>query len=174
MNTEQSSIYGAWRLSVAPMLAMAQSAGFVGDVGGMVSTFGATVKGAERSTSVLPYVYGDWGPLYARVDTLGVKTLPVGNGHLELAARISTEGYKAGKTAFPAAGDRSSPLPIGVGTFQRTALGGLDQSRWMAGAPSPDGQGRVPNITPARLNGGSDSPHMYTVCQTGVPPPYTA
>ena len=112
-------------LSVAPVLAMAQSAGFVGDVGGMVSTFGATVKGAERSTTVLPYVYGDWGPLYARVDTLGVKTLPVGNGHLELAARISTEGFKASKTAYPAAGDRSSPLPMGVGTFQRTALGGL-------------------------------------------------
>lgn len=112
-------------LSVAPVLAMAQSAGFVGDVGGMVSTFGATVKGAERSTTVLPYVYGDWGPLYARVDTLGVKTLPVGNGYLELAARISTEGFKASKTAYPAAGDRSTPLPIGVGTFQRTALGGL-------------------------------------------------
>lgn len=112
-------------LSVAPMLALAQSGGFVGDVGGMVSTFGATVKGAERSTTALPYVYGDWGPFYARVDTLGIKTLPVGNGYLELAARISTEGFKSSKTANPAAGDRSSPLPIGLGTFQRTALGGL-------------------------------------------------
>lgn len=33
----------------------------------------------------------------------------------------------------------------------RNALGGLDRSRWMAGAPTPDGKGRTPNITPAKL-----------------------
>jgi len=33
----------------------------------------------------------------------------------------------------------------------RNALGGLDRSRWMAGAPNPDGKGRTPNITPAKL-----------------------
>lgn len=30
----------------------------------------------------------------------------------------------------------------------RNKLGGLDKSRWLAGAPNPDGEGRVPNITP--------------------------
>ena len=112
-------------LSVAPVIALAQTGGFVGDIGAMALTSGAIVKGAERSTTAMPYVYGDWGPFYARVDTLGIKTLPVGDGHLELAMRISTEDIKAGKTAYPAAGDRSAPLPVGVGTFQRTALGGL-------------------------------------------------
>ena len=112
-------------LFLVPVIALAQAGSFVGEVGGMAVTSGAIVKGAERSTTAMPYVYGDWGPLYARVDTLGVKTFPVGNGHLELAARISTEGFQAGKTAYPTVGDRSSPLPIGVGTFQRTALGGL-------------------------------------------------
>jgi mono/diheme cytochrome c family protein len=34
----------------------------------------------------------------------------------------------------------------------RNALGGLDLSRWLAGAPNPDGKGRSPNITPAALN----------------------
>jgi mono/diheme cytochrome c family protein len=34
----------------------------------------------------------------------------------------------------------------------RNALGGLDRSRWMAGAPDPSGKGRVPNITPAKLD----------------------
>ncbi|THD83195.1 c-type cytochrome [Aliigemmobacter aestuarii] len=34
----------------------------------------------------------------------------------------------------------------------RNALGGLDRSRWLAGAPNPDGRGRTPNITPAALN----------------------
>ena len=33
----------------------------------------------------------------------------------------------------------------------RNALGGLDRSRWLAGAPNPSGPGRVPNITPAAL-----------------------
>lgn len=112
-------------LSVAPVIALAQTGGFVGDIGAMALTSGAIVKGAERSTTAMPYVYGDWGLFYARVDTLGIKTLPVGDGHLELAMRISTEDFKAGKTAYPAAGDRSAPLPVGVGTFQRTALGGL-------------------------------------------------
>lgn len=33
----------------------------------------------------------------------------------------------------------------------RNALGGLDRSRWLAGAPNPSGQGTIPNITPAAL-----------------------
>ncbi|MFC7703412.1 c-type cytochrome [Plastorhodobacter daqingensis] len=33
----------------------------------------------------------------------------------------------------------------------RTALGGLDRSRWFAGAPNPSGEGRIPNISPALL-----------------------
>lgn len=31
----------------------------------------------------------------------------------------------------------------------RNWSGGLDNSRWLAGAPNPDGEGTVPNITPA-------------------------
>jgi len=33
----------------------------------------------------------------------------------------------------------------------RNALGGLDVSRWLAGAPNPSGRGSIPNITPAKL-----------------------
>ena len=33
----------------------------------------------------------------------------------------------------------------------RNLLGGLQKSSWLAGAPLPDGPGRVPNITPAKL-----------------------
>lgn len=33
----------------------------------------------------------------------------------------------------------------------RNALGGLDRSRWLAGAPNPAGEGRIPDITPGRL-----------------------
>ncbi len=34
----------------------------------------------------------------------------------------------------------------------RNALGGMDRSRWLAGAPSPEGEGTVPGITPAGKN----------------------
>jgi mono/diheme cytochrome c family protein len=34
----------------------------------------------------------------------------------------------------------------------RNALGGLDTAAWLSGAASPDGKGRIPNITPAKLD----------------------
>ena len=33
----------------------------------------------------------------------------------------------------------------------RNAIGGLDTASWLAGATNPDGKGRTPNITPAKL-----------------------
>lgn len=33
----------------------------------------------------------------------------------------------------------------------RNILGGPDRARWMAGAPNPNGQGTIPNVTPAKL-----------------------
>lgn len=115
-------------LCALPLWAASQSAfpdRFVGDLGAMVTSSSAVVRGADVTASALPYAYGDWGRFYARVDTLGIKMLPLASGHLELAARVSTEGFKSRKTAYPAAEDRSSPLPIGAGTFQRTAVGGI-------------------------------------------------
>ncbi|WP_227286198.1 cytochrome c [Boseongicola sp. H5] len=34
----------------------------------------------------------------------------------------------------------------------RNRLGGLDRDLWMAGAPNPNGEGRIPGITPDRLS----------------------
>jgi outer membrane protein len=95
----------------------------VGEVG--LGVYGRTevVRETGSSTLVLPYVYGDWGRAFARVDTLGVKTVPLGLGHLELVARISTEGWDADKAALRGLSDRKNPVPIGVGTMQRTAYG---------------------------------------------------
>lgn len=117
----------ALSLALLSTLAVAQEgeARFSGDVGAMVAGTGALVRGAPASTSVLPYIYGDWGRFYGRVDTFGLRTVALGQGHLELAARVSTEGFEGRKTAFPALGDRASPLPLGLGTFQLTPLGGV-------------------------------------------------
>lgn len=112
-------------LVLAATPAIAQSEGFKGDMGGMVTQASALVSGVSAQTGVLPYVYGDWGRFYGRVDTFGVRAVAMGSGHLELAVRASTEGYEGRKTAYPALGDRRSPLPIGLGTFQRTPVGGV-------------------------------------------------
>jgi mono/diheme cytochrome c family protein len=38
----------------------------------------------------------------------------------------------------------------------RDALGGLDTTRWLSGAPNPSGQGMIPNITPGKLTWSED------------------
>ena len=52
----------------------------------------------------------------------------------------------------------------------RNTLGGLQKSRWLAGAPLPDGPGKVPNITPAKLTWSAADIAAYLT--TGVPPDY--
>lgn len=74
----------------------------------------------DRSNVVLPYLYADDGAWYARVDTFGYKAMPLAMGHLELAARVSFEGYRPGNAALD---KRSTPVPIGLGTFQETPVG---------------------------------------------------
>ena len=103
----------------------AQDARFQGDIGGMLTRSASPAAGVAAPHAVLPYVYGDWGRFYGRVDTFGMRVLPMGQGHLELATRISTEGIDARKTAHPAMDDRQTPTPVGLGTFQHTPLGGV-------------------------------------------------
>ncbi len=52
----------------------------------------------------------------------------------------------------------------------RNALGGLDRARWLAGAPTADGKGKVPNITPAALTW--SEPEIVEYLTTGFTPEY--
>jgi mono/diheme cytochrome c family protein len=52
----------------------------------------------------------------------------------------------------------------------RGALGGLDRARWLAGAPTADGKGKVPNITPAALTWTADEIAEYL--SSGFTPDY--
>jgi mono/diheme cytochrome c family protein len=52
----------------------------------------------------------------------------------------------------------------------RNALGGLDRSNWMKGAPNPDGRGRAPDITPQTLGWSADEITAYL--ETGFTPEY--
>ena len=42
----------------------------------------------------------------------------------------------------------TGPAHCGECHTPRDAFGGLDTARWLAGGPSPEGDGRIPNITP--------------------------
>lgn len=119
-----------WAISLAlattpHVQAHQQDQGFEGDLGVMLTHRASTITALGSQSQALPYVYGDWGRFYGRVDTFGVRTLPWGSGHLELAARIGTEGFEGRKMGYAALGERSAPLPVGLGTFQRTPLGGV-------------------------------------------------
>lgn len=91
-----------------------------GDIGLALYRTPAITSTADRSNVVLPYVYADYGAWYARVDTFGYRAMPLGKGHLELAARVSFEGHRPANTAIDR---RSTPRPIGLGSFQETAYG---------------------------------------------------
>ena len=55
---------------------------------------------------------------------------------------------------------------------ERNILGGTVMSRWMAGAPSPDGKGRVPNITPHETGLGWSEAEIIDYFETGFTPDF--
>lgn len=52
----------------------------------------------------------------------------------------------------------------------RDALGGMERGQWLAGAPNPDGQGRVPDIRPQTLGWSQDE--IVTYLTTGITPEF--
>ncbi|SFB01508.1 Cytochrome c, mono-and diheme variants [Poseidonocella pacifica] len=52
----------------------------------------------------------------------------------------------------------------------RDALGGLDRSAWLEGAPNPSGEGRIPGITPAQLDWSQSDIAYYL--ETGFTPDF--
>lgn len=55
----------------------------------------------------------------------------------------------------------------------RNALGGLQTDQWLAGGPNPEGEGRIPNITPGSRSIGSWSEgDLVSYFQTGFTPDY--
>ena len=112
---------------LVPRLAHAQTAPLtdhlVGDVGGAVYTSQSVIRSKGNDSRLLPYGYFDYGRFFARVDTLGVKAVPIGNGYLELVARISQDGWRPDTAALTGLTERKTPIPLGIGTFQVTPYG---------------------------------------------------
>jgi mono/diheme cytochrome c family protein len=55
----------------------------------------------------------------------------------------------------------------------RNALGGFETAQWLAGAPNPEGEGRIPNITPGSKSIGSWSESdIVNYLETGFTPEF--
>ncbi|KQS96419.1 MULTISPECIES: c-type cytochrome [unclassified Rhizobium] len=55
----------------------------------------------------------------------------------------------------------------------RNALGGFESAQWLAGAPNPEGEGRIPNITPGSKSIGSWSEgDIASYLETGFTPEF--
>ena len=97
-----------------------------GDVGGAIYQTSGVYKNTSTSTSVLPYLYAENDYIFSRVDTFGVKLLPLGEGQLEVVARYSLEGYYPGRQTIPLnIAQRNNPQPVGIGTFQTYEWGAI-------------------------------------------------
>ncbi len=94
-----------------------------GDVGAGAYYTRSIVRGKTERASVLPYGYFDYGRMFARIDTMGVKTIKLGYGYLEVAGRVSLDGFKADAANLRGLTDRSNSIPLGIGTFQVTPVG---------------------------------------------------
>jgi len=83
----------------------------------------SNVKTNSTSTSVLPYAFAEYNRLAMRIDTLGIKTVKMGYGYLELSGRISLDSYKIQSQINHQNISKSTPAPLGLGTFQETPIG---------------------------------------------------
>ena len=93
----------------------------VGDIGIAAFQNASITNSKEGGASILPYAYATYGDFFARIDTLGMKVFPMGNGNFEISTRISFEGYKQKNTSNPKT--IANPTPFGISTAQITPYG---------------------------------------------------
>jgi outer membrane protein len=105
-------------LTMANAALCQQASSLSGDVGVGITSQQSKIYGAKANTFVMPYLNLEYGQTFFRVDTFGVKTLPVGYGHLEVTGQYRGDGYAA--TALE---QRRDPIPLGIGTLQITPMG---------------------------------------------------
>ncbi len=96
-----------------------------GDVGGAVYRCNNPVRGEGNTLIAVPYLYFDYGRFFARFDTFGIKTLPLGYGYVEVVGRINLDGFQTNDSILRGISSRQNSLPLGIGTFQETPIGGF-------------------------------------------------
>ena len=102
--------------------------GFSGDVGLGVYTRQGIYHGESYQTDLLPYVYGEWGGFFGRVDTFGYRLLPLAAGHLEISTRIVQDQMDSKPLKDQGVRERKNSRLLGLSTFQITPLGAVSVS----------------------------------------------
>lgn len=97
----------------------------VGDLGFGVYSSNMAIGGIGREIIPVPYAFFDYGRFFARLDTFGFKTLKLGYGYLEFAGQVNLDNYNRKSTINGATYNKLDPVPIGIGTFQDTPIGGF-------------------------------------------------
>jgi hypothetical protein len=102
--------------------ASAAENGLEGDIGVGVTRMQAQVRGVRSKTNATPYLNFEHGPVFVRIDTLGVKSLQLGqHGHLEFVVQYRGDGYKSTELQ-----PRQDSVPLGLGTLQITPAGAFE------------------------------------------------
>jgi len=89
-----------------------------GDIGVGAKRSQTQTRGVAAKTEAMPYLNFDYGPVFARVDSFGIKAMPLGYGHVELVGQYRGDGYDSNVVSR-----RRDSLPMGLGTLQITPVG---------------------------------------------------
>lgn len=151
---------------------------------------GVTPEGAHEYPAMPYEAYAKMAPqdlvdLKAFLDTLPASATPDKDHEVGFPFNIrrALGGWKLlfGKTGFVLTGDLSPEVTRGRYIAEalahcgechtpRNGLGGLDTGKWLGGGPLADGQGKVPNITPGKLDWSEAD--IFTYLTTGATPDF--
>lgn len=122
-------LLGLLWLSVLSVMAQAEAEEFTDHLSGDIGLGGyythSIIRGNRDEFSVLPYLDFDYARVFARVDTMGIRTFKLGNGHLALVGRISQDGFNTDAPILRGLEQRPTSIPLGIGTLQMTPLGAI-------------------------------------------------
>ena len=97
----------------------------VGDLGVALYSSNMSIGATGTQTYPLPYAFFDYERFFARIDTFGFKTFKMGYGYLEVAGQVNLDNYNRKSTITGATFSKLDPVPLGLGSFQETPIGGF-------------------------------------------------
>ena len=106
-------------------MAQADELKLKGDVGLGAFSGQSAVRGVHEGVNPFPYIYADYGRAFGRIDTFGVRTFKMGYGNFELIGRATFDGFRSKDALLGHLSERRHSLPLGIGTFQETPIGGF-------------------------------------------------
>lgn len=97
----------------------------VGDIGAAVYSSNLHIGTQGTQSFVLPYAFFDYKRVFVRIDEFGIKAMKMGYGYLEVVGKVNLDAHKVKSSINSNSINRSDPIPLGLGTFQETPIGGF-------------------------------------------------